>query len=338
MQLALQFPLDAAPPKVRRHGLSDAHSRPLAGRRTKRGFSSWRTSPALAWGKPYLELNAANSFPSIILDCDDQEAFTEAWIRGGLPSPNWIVGSKTSGHLHAVWNLARPVHRYPEARPGPLRFYRRVAEFYAAACRADPGFAGVLTRNPMSGADRTTRTTWPARDPYHLETLAQVIPLGWRAPKIAATGAGRNVDMFLALMRWAGRIENREIAVLAAAEAMQADFVADGRGRLPISEVRATVASVEKYRARWEAQGWHRPDWIERQRARQRRQVEARRAKTAERDAAIHADRAAGMTLRALAAKYGLSAEGVRKILARGVSTLPTQIVRPEAAQSALAL
>ena len=264
-QLAL--PLDFAPRKVRRYGLRDAHSRPLVGRRTKTGFASWRTWPAKAWTKPYLELNAANSFPAVILDCDDPEAAVHAWLHGKVCEPSWIVTNRESNHFHVVWNLAVPIHRYPEARPAPLRLFRRVAEFYQHAMHGDAGYPGVLTRNPMARADPSTVTTWGRREPYELAELARVIPLGWRAPTVTRAGIGRNCDLFAALMRWAGRSENRGVAVLAAALVANQEFTAP----LPLSEVRATARMVEKYRAAWLARGWHCPRWIARQAARGRK-------------------------------------------------------------------
>ena len=268
--LPMDMPIMRAPAKVRRHGLCDTHSRPLVGKRYPYGFKSWRTSPERAWQKPYLELRAANTFPALILDCDDPERAVLVLADGGLPQPSWIVTSRESGHHHAVWTLECPVHRYPEAKPKPLALFRRTAEYYGSVIGADPGYSGVLTRNPMAAADPRTVTTWGRKEAYGLTELARVIPLGWRAPKVALTGVGRNVDMFSALMRWAGRNENRQIAVLTAAETVNQAFADEGRGRLPISEVRATAKKVEAYRDKWERNGWHKPSWLSKQRARGR--------------------------------------------------------------------
>jgi elongation factor Ts len=100
------------------------------------------------------------------------------------------------------------VHRYPAARIEPLRFLTRIAEYYAYAVGADPGYAGVLAHNPASTYVSPYETTWGREDPYSLEQLASVIPFGWEAPAIRQTGVGRNVDLFEAGMRWAGRRAN----------------------------------------------------------------------------------------------------------------------------------
>ena len=93
----LTLAIDHAPPKVRAHGLRDAHSRPLVSRGKRDGafLSSFRVSPADAWGFPSIELRAGNSWPVIILDCDGREAtlrLAGAYINGRIP-PHCMRGS-----------------------------------------------------------------------------------------------------------------------------------------------------------------------------------------------------------------------------------------------------
>ena len=318
-----QRPIDFAPAKVRAHGLRDAHARPLVGRRrgATRDLSTWRTSPQRAWNLPFIELRTANSYPAVLLDCDDPEHLVDAISRHLVPEPSWMVTSRGSGRSHVVFALACPVHRYPEARPHPLRLYQRVVDYYTAVAGADPGYVGVLTRNPMAAADPSTATTWGSRDPFSLQQLAEVIPSGWQAPRVALSGVGRNVDTFLSLMKWAGREENRGLAVLPVAEAINEHYAHEGRGRLPISEVRATAKSVEGYRRQWESRGWHRPSWIARQEARGRvggfMSGKARRERNRDRDEAILAAVAGGQSKRAVAKLFGLNEGTIRYIVAR---------------------
>lgn len=318
-----QRPIDFAPAKVRAHGLRDAHARPLVGRRRGggRALCTWRTSPQLAWHLPYIEIRTANSYPAVLLDCDDPEQLADAISRQLVPEPSWMVTSRISGRSHVVFALARPVHRYPEARPRPLMLFRRVADYYTSVTGADPGYVGVLTRNPMAAADLSTTTTWGQRDPFSLHQLAEVVPPDWQAPHSVRSGVGRNVDIFLTLMRWAGREENRSLPVLPLAEMLNEHYAHEGQGRLPISEVRAIAKSVERYRSQWEARGWHRPPWIARQAARGRlggiMSGQARRERTRDRDEAIVAAVASGQSKRAVAKVYGLNEGTVRHIVAR---------------------
>ena len=65
-------------------------------------------------------------------------------------------------------------------------------------------------------------------------------------------------------MAWAGQREYAELPVLPAAMIRNQKF----EHPLPYSEVAATARSVERYRERWAARGWHAPRWIARQAAR----------------------------------------------------------------------
>ena len=98
-------------------------------------------------------------------------------------TPNWSVTRKAGGGTHAVWNLARPVH---PRRRGPgrhrLRALARVSEYYAATLKADSGYTGVLSHNPMSAAHGPGFVTNWLSPWGHTRFLswAEVIPFGWR--------------------------------------------------------------------------------------------------------------------------------------------------------------
>ena len=255
----LKLPIEFAPPRVRAHGLRDAHSYPLVsqGKRSIGEHSaSFRVHASGAWLFPEIELRAGNSWPSIVLDVDGANALyriVDAVEHGDILMPNWAVTRKASGGTHAVWNLERPVHRGESARPSPLRALALVSEFYADALQADAGYTGVLSHNPMSAAHGPGFVTnWLHRDPYTLPQLGEVIPFGWRKPTVAETAIGRNCSMFDALRRWAGKPENRENDVLAAAMSINEEI---GRlhAKAPMDqlEVAAIARSVHGKRREW---------------------------------------------------------------------------------------
>ena len=206
-----------------------------------------------------------------MLDCD----YPGALKRGmaGLPQPNWVVWRLSNHHAHVAWTLANPVHRHATSRLEPLRYFAWIAEYYTAAVAADPGYAGVLSHNPEPRYRTEFSTTWGRRDPYELGELATVIPFGWEPPKVRQTGVGRNCDLFDALLRWAARHENINVTALSAATFINQQF----DHPLPQSEIAATARSVEKYRERWAARGWHCPRWIAKQAARGRASGASRR-------------------------------------------------------------
>ena len=153
------FGIEFAPPRVRAHGLRDAHTYPLVsmGKGHSAAHSaSFRVPAAEAWDFPEIEFRTGNSWPCMILDIDGSNALyriVEAVEKAEILTPNWTVTRKGSGGTHAVWNLERPVHRGESARKGPLAALARVSEFYADALRADSGYTATLSHNPMRGSD-----------------------------------------------------------------------------------------------------------------------------------------------------------------------------------------
>ena len=255
--------LAAAPESVRQHGLRAAHPRPLVslGKRAGRPFTSYRTSPIEAWQFPEIEYgNAGSSIAALVLDCDSPHRLE---ALADLPPYNWRVDRRANGHAHVVWSLAKPVHRYPAARIEPLRFLAAIGDYYAHSVSADPSYAGVLAHNPAPLIRQIEfRTSWWREEPYTLDELAKVIPFGWSPPKIRQTGIGRNHDLFVDGMVWAGKWENRHLSVLPALMVRNQQF----DHPLLLSEVHATARSIEKYRARWAARGWNKPAWVAKQR------------------------------------------------------------------------
>lgn len=251
--------IEFAPPKVRAHGYLDAHVWPLVARVKGEAF---RVHASRAWDFPSIELRAANTWPCLILDCDEPAAAVEALYtnhrQGGgvaLPRPNWTVQRRSSGHFHVVYCLARPVHRGEGSRVSPLRRYARVSEFYRQALEADGGYNGVLTHNPMCGGHRTGGrdliTTWGRRAPYSLDELAEAVPRGWRLPRVPTTEGGRNDALFRFLMRWSGMPRNWGRDVLDQALAMNARF----EPPMEYAEVFGIAKSVNKIQARNLASG-----------------------------------------------------------------------------------
>ena len=126
----LILPIEFAPPKVRAHGLKDAHTYPLVsmGKSNSGAHSaSFRVSPDAAWGFPEIELRAGNSWPSIVLDVDGLNALyriVDAVERAEIRTPNWTVTRKGSGGTHAVWNLARPCASWGNGSKGTAKVTR----------------------------------------------------------------------------------------------------------------------------------------------------------------------------------------------------------------------
>ena len=201
-----------------------------------------------------------------------RDCLTFLHLTGDLPPPNWIVWRPANDHAHVCWTLAYPVHRYPEARIGPLRHLAYIAEYFAYAVGADPGYAGVLAHNPVLTRGTPYETVWGWKESRTLQQYAEVIPVGWKPPKVRQTGVGRTVALFEAGMQWAGREANAALPVLPALMLLNQNFTPP----LPPSEVEAAAKSIEKYRKRWAAHGQHCPRWLAKQAARGRASGRAR--------------------------------------------------------------
>ena len=204
-QLSLPLAIQDAPREVREHGLQEIHRFPLVSR--GKGYAVFRKPARMAWRRyQEIELRTPNSFPALIFDVDTLPLdYLSIAFGASVRPPNWIVSNPETGHAHVVYCLARPVLHGDGMRQKPLKWRQRIAEFYRMAYRADRGYAGVLTHNPVHPK---WETTWWRDEPWTLPELAEIIPKGWRIPRKPTTPEGRNVTLFNAALRWFGRPSN----------------------------------------------------------------------------------------------------------------------------------
>ena len=174
----------------------------------------------------------------------------------------------------------------------------------------------MLAHNPLSWASHGRyRTDWLREAPYTLAELGESIPLGWRRPRRPLTVYGRNDALFRAGMRWTGQPRHwGDWAGLAAyLAALNAEFV------LPLGdrELGGIIKSIVRYQERQLRSGQTQRTFSFIQAARGRKSGQARRTKTADRDAAIQVAYAEGQTHKAIADRYGITKRAVGYILRR---------------------
>ena len=247
----------------------------------------------------YIQANPPPSVGYLVLDVDHADTAVR-WHDVALPPPTWIALSE-SGRGHVGYELATPVCRTDAARPGPLRYLAAVEAAYQARLGADPGYVGLITKNPLHPR---WRVYCPRGEPYSLAELADWVDLPARLPRRESAydaGFGRNCTLFDALRRWAYRTvrdywrfagegyETWAATVLAQAEALNVFSPP-----LPWPEVRHTARSVAK--KVWRAHYGARVRFRDRQAARGRQGAAVTNAMKAAR-AAARADHA--RTLRA---------------------------------------
>ena len=147
------LPLECVPQIIRDHGLTDAHTRPLAGvRRRDDSIRCWRSSPLHAWRWPLVEwTRTGNSIPALAFDLDAPDALEEVRspLAVDLPEPNLVIWRIASGHAAAVYTLRHRVFTGENARLTPMAALGRASEWLRERLQADPGFVGVLVSNPV---------------------------------------------------------------------------------------------------------------------------------------------------------------------------------------------
>ena len=111
-----------------------------------------RRSRADALKHEHIETNPAALVNMLVVDIDAAEGRAMAlWEHQGM-MPNLVMENPANGHAHAAWVLAAPVCRTDVARLKPLKLARSVTEGLRRSCDGDTGYAGLLMKNPLSGA------------------------------------------------------------------------------------------------------------------------------------------------------------------------------------------
>lgn len=202
---------------------------------------------------PLIQLNGPSLTHCMTFDIDRPDAAL-AFEDVDLPAPNIVSENPKNGHAHLSYALERPVWTVEAARVAPLQLLAAVDHGITKRLSADPGYSGLLAKNPFTSH---WRTRWIAPLPYSLTELA-----GWlettemRRPRRREeqAGLGRNCSLFDDLRHVAYgcvlkfKNEGRSYAefhsrLRAVAESLNSSFP------LPLSprEVAAIVKSV----ARW---------------------------------------------------------------------------------------
>ena len=305
-----------APPALSRLGFAGGDAYPYCSQGA--GFRDVMRRPAVeAWSRyRHVRFDPVSNSVGLLLDCDggfDRVlAAVDSWT---IPAPSSATIRRANGRAFCAWFLLSPVHRYPAARPRPLQKLARTSEYFHQETGADPSYNRSLGRNPVVHRGDPEWIVEGGGCGYSLTELGEYIPVGWRMPSASkvASFEGRNCSVFMRLCRFAGTPRGRRAHLGTFAHGLNAGLAVP----LPPTEVAHIVRHVEKYRAEWEARGWHRPDWIAKQAARGRRSGAVRRANVALRDASILEEVMSGASQAAVARDYGLHRSTVSRIVAR---------------------
>lgn len=124
----------------------------------------------------------------------DREGAAMAWDDANLPEPAWTAMNPVNAHAHLSYGLDAPVLLGEHDRQQPMRYLAAVESAMRAALEADPGYSGLITKNPKHSA---WRVLWGHRL-YDLAELSEWLDLPKHTPRRRPerAGVGRNVDTF----------------------------------------------------------------------------------------------------------------------------------------------
>ncbi|WP_427019552.1 replication initiation protein (plasmid) [Pseudarthrobacter sp. P1] len=211
-----------------------------------------RQTRSEALQRRYIQANPSALTAQIVIDLDHEDSLSRALELNGVPTPNYVAQSP-SGRAHVAYLLKAPVCRTDNARLEPMRFVARVEAGLVSALRADLGYAGFMTKNPIHD---DWDTVWTNDHLWTLKELATQLP-GWlphALPRRAAESSGlaRNVTLFNRVRLWSYRaiLRHRDGGISAWEEVTHAYALAVNQEfptPLATSEVRHLARSVSRW-------------------------------------------------------------------------------------------
>jgi hypothetical protein len=153
--------------------------------------------------RAYIQANPPHLRVWSIFDVDRPGAGI-LWDDVGLPPPTWAAINRQNAHAHLVWGLTAPVLvEAADARRAPIRYLLAVESAIRGRLQADPGYGGLITKNPAHPLWKVLR----GPRSYDLGELSEWVELPKHLPKqgvkFEEVGLGRNCTLFEWLRKWA---------------------------------------------------------------------------------------------------------------------------------------
>jgi len=156
----------------------------------------------------YIQVNPPGVCWVMVFDVDRDAGWTAAH-RAGLPLPTWQAENPENGHCHIAYALRAPVCTSDAARPAPLRYMASIEAAYRQRLKADPLYAGLITKNPnRTDCWNVGFMDWYDGETYTLDELAGYVLAELRAgvkkerPVGEIAGLGRNCFIFEKVRLW----------------------------------------------------------------------------------------------------------------------------------------
>ena len=155
------------------------------------------------------------------------------------------------------WKL--PVARHDGAHTLSLAYLAHVADRLSHHLGADPGYTGLITRNPINPGPECF-THWGRMLPYTLGELDKVLPKG-KPPSRRLSAIGRNCDLFKSMVsevfrpRWAPILEAQGWSTAWLDHVRTQNVSMFAPDVLPDSECRSIAKSCFRYWTKQYSQG-----------------------------------------------------------------------------------
>ncbi|MDF5366603.1 replication initiation protein, partial [Vibrio parahaemolyticus] len=152
--------------------------------------------------KKYLQVNQPKLVTYLVFDIDRQGGVL-AWYDNDLPTPYWTSKNPENTHAHIAYRLKVPFCTSDIAHSEPIRYAAAIESAMIERLKADRGFAGLLTKNPLH--PHWQNEFWTEYE-YTLDELAEYLDLKGHPLRGSETsGLGRNCELFDNTRQWAYR-------------------------------------------------------------------------------------------------------------------------------------
>lgn len=200
--------------------------------------------------KKYLQVNQPKLVTYLVFDIDRQGGVL-AWYDNDLPTPYWTSKNPENAHAHIAYRLKVPFCTSDIAHSEPIRYAAAIESAMIERLKADRGFAGLLTKNPLH--PHWENEFWTEYE-YTLDELAEYLDLKGHPLRGSETsGLGRNCELFDNTRQWAYRAIREywapnykrkwNAAVYDKVESTNSQF----KVPLPVSEVKAIAKSIANW-------------------------------------------------------------------------------------------
>lgn len=206
--------------------------------------------------RAYIQHNQPKLAHWLVFDVDHPDV--ERWYDIGLPVPNYVAINRDNGHYHLAYAIV-PVCISENARGANLKLLALVERAYQNALGADTGYAGLVSKNPLS-SDWLVRVYHQDVADLHYLSDFRALNLDKAASELWGrerqyggpqpfTGFRRHCHLFDALRYWAYSqvAQHTSYDAFFSSCLSKAENLNDYPEPLPHSHVKSTAKSV----ARW---------------------------------------------------------------------------------------